>query len=418
MLMQQLKKIEPYYCYIANCKKTKKRHTLHTMSLFDSFLSLTPELVSKVCSFTDDNTIYNLSVSSKALSITINIAKELIPVLRASEPFYDNYPLFKREPQHQHTTSISDTQLHIQNDTLIEDTHTFQTSHESSSVIILTAESQQEHNDQLSHLITSIRIKGCVTGINLLFADNIILAQEFPTTCLSPDEQGYIEILNPFAPFLPLFCVTHFETLLHIKSKGLVTVKVKKCRLLIHYINMMQWNNQPCNLPILKTNTIFTSVARAVKGQTHGICIPIQHTMQDNTSMGLYINIKNVQGEHINKKHIRAFIITWTDHFQQSHTYTNQSQFILSTRTAHVSTITNTPYYNLTPSTQFKHGFYIPLSTLHHYVSQQLQPPQHMHLKVLLKNPITTSPFTIDITHFHKDTLAFYIKNEDLHNEI
>jgi hypothetical protein len=363
-----------------------------------------------MCSFTDDNTIYNLSISSKALSSVINSAKELIPILRASEPMYDDYPLFTREPQYK--TPSTDTELHIQKDTIIEDTHTFETSHESSSVIILTAESQQEHNDQISHLITSVRIKGGVTAIHMFFASNIILTREFPTTSLSPDKDGYIEILNPFAPFLPLFCVSHFETLLHIQSIGLVTVKVKKCRLPIPYIHMLQWNKQHCQLPVTKTNAVFTSTARAINGQTK-ICIPIQCTIPDNTSLGFHINIKNNQGEYINKKHIRAFVVSWTDPFQQG----NPQQFILSARSTHVSSITNTQHYNLNPSTQFKHGFYIPLNRLNRPISQ-FQQPQYIHLKLILQNPITTSPFNINITHLYNDVLMFNVYNQELHNEI
>lgn len=386
------------------------------MSLLDGFITLTPELISKICSFTDDNSIYNLSISSKALSTAMNTAKELIPILRASEAIYDNYPLFPKDPQHQPTVLISDTQLNIQNDTFIEDTHTFQTSQETSSVIVLTAESQQDNNDQLSHLITSIRIKGCLTAIHIFFASYIILTPEFPIPSLSPDDEGYIEVLNPFAPFLPLFCVSHFETLLHIQTKGLVKVKVKKCRLPIHYIYMLQWNKQLCYLPIIKTNAICTTMVRAINGQTK-ICIPIKDTIPDNKSLGFHINIKNAQGEHINKKHIRAFIITWADPFQQVHTDTNQQQFILSGRSIHVSAITNTIHYNLHPSIKFKHGFYIPLNTFLCSTSH-FQQPQHIHIKLILKNSLTTSPFNIDITHFYHDMLSFPVNNQELQNEI
>jgi hypothetical protein len=264
----------------------------------------------------------------------------------------------------------------------------------------------------VSHLITSIRIKGNVKTVHLTFSERIIHPQEYPTNSLIPDDDGYIEILNTFAPFLPLFCVHQFDTLLRLKTQGPITVKVKKCRLSLNYISFLQVNQFPLTLPIIRTHASFTAIARAIRGETQNIWFPTNHTLQDNKSLGLHIIIRNNEGEYINKKHIRGFVLTFADTLQ-----THNSPFILSARAMHVSSITKTPHFNLPQPTKLNHGYYIPLTMPTASHTSMYENNQHIHLKVLLKTQITTS-FTVQVMYFYQDAFTFYNRIPDFANEI
>jgi hypothetical protein len=342
------------------------------------------------------------------------MAKNDIYVQRQSEPLYDNYSLFKGGERCD-TTIQSDIHSFIDSDSVVEDIHSFNTSNDASSVLVLTEDSTQHENNQVSHLITSIRIKGNIKTVHLTFTEKVIHPQEFPTNSLIPDKDGYIEILNTFAPFLPLFCAHQFDTLMRLKTHGPITVKVKKCRLSLNYINNLQWNQLPLTLPIVRTHATFTTIARAIRGETQNICIPSNQTLHDKKSLGLHVMIKNNQGEFINMKHIRGFAVTFADT-----TFDNQSSittpFIFSARAMHVSTITNTSHFNLPSPSRLNHGYYIPLSTLE-TPKTTLYANYHIHLKVLLKTQIRTS-FTVQVMYFYQDTLKFYNRIPDFANDI
>jgi hypothetical protein len=347
------------------------------------------------------------------MSQITNIAKDYILVQRKSEPLYDNYSLFTGGTLP--PTNQSDIHLFTESDSVIEDVHNFRTITDASSVMVLTEESPNNENEQVSHLITSIRIKGIVKSVHLTFAEKIIHPQEFPTNSLIPDDDGYIEILNTFAPFLPLFCVHQFDTLLRLKTQGPITVKVKKCRLSFNYISFLQLNQFPLTLPIVRTHASFTAIARTTRGETQTICIPLNQAFQDNKSLGLHIAIMNKEGEYINKKYIRGFVLTFADAFalfSHQSSQTHNSPFILSARAMHVSSITKTSHFNLPQPTKLNHGYYIPLTMPTVYENNQ-----HIHLKVLLKTQITTS-FTLQVMYFYQDAFTFYNRIPDFANEI
>jgi hypothetical protein len=201
---------------------------------------------------------------------------------------------------------------------------------------------------------------------------------------------------------------------MRLKTNGPITVKVKKCRLSINYINYLQWNQLPLTLPVVRTHATFTTIARAMRGETQNICIPSNQTLQDHKSLGLHILIKNNQGDVINKKYIRGFVVTFA-----YPTFDNQpsTPLIFSARAMHVSTITKTSHFNLPSPTKLNHGYYIPLSTLETSNTTMYANNQHIHLKVLLKTQITTS-FTVQVIYFYEDTLSFYNRIPDVIAEI
>jgi hypothetical protein len=285
-------------------------------------------------------------------------------------------------------------------------------------VLVITEDSPHNDIDQVSHLITSIRLKGNIKSVHLTFAENIIHSQEFPTNSLVQDEDGYIEILNAFAPFLPLFCVHKFDTLMRLKTQGPITVKVKKCRLSQNYIQCLQWNQLPLPLPIVRTHATFTAIARAIKGVTQNICIPATQAVQNSKSLGLYIMVKNNQGDYINKKYIRGFVLMFADpSFCNESTIPRYEPFTFSARAMHVSSITQTSHFNLPPSTRLNHGYYIPLTMLDASQKDVHTSNQYIHLKVLLGTQTTTS-FTVQVIYFYQDTLNFYNRIPDFANEI
>ncbi len=367
---------------------------------------LQSELVGAICSFTDDYTIYNLSVASKDLSELINTARNDILIQRSKQEGYDNYPLFKKQSVHQQT----EPQIPILSDTYIEDVHSFETSHLASSVIVLIPESPVI--EQVSHLITSIRIRGDIRSLQLTFAGHTICPLEYSIGSSGIDNDGYTEILTSFVPFLPIFCAQHLDTLLSIKTQGRVSVKVKKCCVSPVYLNALRWTEQPCVVPITRFDSSKV-IANAVRGHTQYLCIPYSEGLGDEKRLGIHITIRNHNGENVHKKYIRAFSLTYSF---------DASPQILSARCTHVSEITKTPFYNLSTVPKHTTGFYIPLSLMNLEDSpfMFLSNPQSMrtlYIKFILKSPFTTS-FLVDIKHYYQSNLKFHALTDDAQYDV
>jgi hypothetical protein len=196
-----------------------------------------------------------------------------------------------------------------------------------------------------------------------------------------------------------VFCgQTPFDALLSIKTRGPISIKVKKCNLNPFYITNLQRNKLPCVMPLTKTHSSCTTISKCIKGQTHNICI-----YKEQSAIGLFILIKNIKGELINKKHIRTISIT---------RLRKETQYIMSARSLHAQTIAQTPNYNFAP-VKFKHGFYIPLTVLP--VTEEdimtssciYTKNEHMHVRVVLKQPIITS-LSIQMFQVYHDQSCFY----------
>jgi hypothetical protein len=371
--------------------------------LITLFQTITPELLGKICSFTDDNTIYNLLSSSRLLYNSLKDAKDYIHIYKANEPKYDKYPLFRScetIPQYlQHDTMAS---LNIQIHTKIEDIHNFETTHDAASVIVITPESLE--HAQISHLVTSIKVKGNIRALALNFAKYTLIPEDFPISALKAiDEEGYIEILHPFVPFLPLFCVDYFDTTLALRTKGPISIKVQKCRVSPYYINHLQTSSLPCIVPIMRTNIIRVNELKSINGQTDAILVSPNVTQQ--SSIGMSIFITNNQGQQMNIKNIRAFILEINDEPSQ----------IISARSTHISCIQQTPYYN--NNIKFKYGFYMPLPYLLPYNATT---HLNLKLKVVTSKPQTVCSMNVCVVYYFNDTpIEFDVRTqEEPHFEI
>jgi hypothetical protein len=221
---------------------------------------------------------------------------------------------------------------------------------------------------------------------------------------LSRDKEGFIEVLNPFAPFLPLFCAKHLDTLLQMKSQGRVSVRVKKCCVSPAYLSALKWYRQPCILPIIKMHET-SRIVRAFNGQTPYIEVLCHGTLNTDTTLGMYIIIKNNKGDHINRRHIRAFSILFTE-------MTEQEPVIISSRSTHVSVIGDSPYYNFPKS--LCNGFYIPLTQI--VRSNELHNiafgNNNIRIQIAIKHAFTTS-FFVDIKYLYRSKVNCYALMDD-----
>lgn len=361
------------------------------------FQTVTPELLGKICSFTDDNTIHNLSSSSRLLCNLLNNAKDYIQIYKENETMYDEYPLFNSwEATQQHLQL--EAPLQIQMHTRIEDIHNFETTHDAASVIILTPESLE--HAQTSHLITSIKVKGDIRTLALNLANDTLITEGFPISALNAiDDDGYIEVLKPFAPFLPLFCVGYFDASLVLRTKGPISIKVQKCRLSPYYINRLQTSSLQCIVPLMRANIVHVNQLKAVKGQTDAILV--SPSVKQPSTIGLSIFITNNQGQQVNIKDIRAFIIIVNKEPPQ----------IISARSTHTSCIQQTPFYNI--DIKFKYGFYIPLASLlpRNGTDNTIL---NLKLKVVTSKSQTVCLMNVCVVHYFIDTpLEFDVKTQE-----
>lgn len=300
-----------------------------------------PEVYAKICSFTDDLTIFNLSTSCKKFNELANMDKnnDFIVSLKDIEKTYDRYYFYDDElsEQKRGLPTSTNTELYILEHTKVEDIHRFSSNKEVASCLILTPES--ENAQSISHIITSISIKGDIKNIELEFSNRILISKHFPLEILEKNEDGSYEILKPFISYIPLFVADYFDTALRFTSKGSIEIKITKYRLSNYYMNLVSWlsaANRTCKIPLHKTEHI------VLKHILYTYNIPL--TITENV-IGISIRVKDMNN-------IRLFIIT-----------TQHNQYIISAKSVLCTTIANSKYYNL--NTKLKGVYYISFDGLH-----------------------------------------------------
>jgi hypothetical protein len=348
------------------------------------------DLIGKICSFMDDTTIYNLLQTNKEMKNIITKAKDNILQLREYEPKYDDYSSIvtsnKNSLKYEYNHEYDDIKLmnYIRTNE-VEDVHRFATRNETTSLIMLTPESNETH--ERSDIISSIKVKGDIRDLKLEFASQTIISKGFDAilklNILEKDEEGFIEIMQPFVRCLPLFVIQFFDAHIWLQTCGLIVLKVTKCSISPQYMINNSWLNVPCRIPITTAKWYYRLLHydKQVSNVINIKCI--------EKSIGIHIVIWNDNKLICNRNKVRLFQLD----------ISNKNQIMISARKLHTSKMCQSKIYNL--RTKLRWGYYIPLDAL------EIQPSDTIDLRVVFKQKMEHK-FNIDVIYWYEDIYRFY----------
>lgn len=220
---------------------------------------LPDHLIGKICSLTDDDTIFNIGCSSKLNSKTMGKSKDAIMFHRDNEPTYGLNALQNALPQF---------------NIVPYDIHNFDNSNIISSYIGENVENIQHkvhvsspdttkrfttyyfNTDLLSNdLMTSVKVKGNITKLSFEFATKRSFIDNMTDGFLSVlpvDEFGYKEILNDFLPYVYFKLFPFSEIILRIQHIGDIDINMT-------FVNFSRHHNEIiANLTYRRSNILFT----------------------------------------------------------------------------------------------------------------------------------------------------------------
>jgi hypothetical protein len=220
-------------------------------------------VLAKICSFTDDDTIYNLACSHRSIYTLINAAKNDVLFQRYNEKTYglnvlrEAIPEFSIVPYNVHNfENINVLKNYIgENISCIGNDYHFASQSKEKQFTTYYFGVEIGRND----LLTSVKIKGTIYRITFEFTLHTSCAVLDKMTdgfwnALPADEEGYKEVLSHFVPYIYFKMFPFTGLILKIQHIGHIDIKTTAVNFDNHHKRILE------DLTIRRNNTIFTHI--------------------------------------------------------------------------------------------------------------------------------------------------------------
>lgn len=310
-------------------------------------------LIGKICSFTDDNTIFNFACSSKSNSLIINENKKEIIFHRDNELTYElnvlkeyipdfspipyNIDYFEKlnvvSPYIEEHIGYIEQKVHISS----PDKEKRYTTYYFNADLLAT------------DVLTSVRVKGDICKLSFEFATTRSFIHNMTDSFLEilpVDKEGYIEILNHFLPYIYFKLFPFSEIILRIQH-------VRDIDINMTFKNFSNHHNEIiANLTFRRCNTVFT-YAVIPEMLYSNLCFDTskEHLLFEIyppsfISKGIVLIMKNINHNIIDKPQDIIKTIKLDLYNKQSPLVITHS-YLFNSRNVYCGHIKNSKFYNL-----------------------------------------------------------------------
>lgn len=216
-------------------------------------------LIGKICSLTDDDTIFNFGCSSKLNNEIVQNSKDSIKHQRDNEPTYElnvlkeYIPNFSPFPYNIHNFENLNVVSNYIGENIESIQHKLHVSSPDTEKRYIT---YYFNADLLANdLLTSVKVKGDIYKLSFQLATTRSYIDNMTDgfmKILPVDNQGYTEILNYFLPYIYFKLFPFSEIILKIQHCGDIDINMS-------FVNFSKHHNEIiANLTYRRYNTIFT----------------------------------------------------------------------------------------------------------------------------------------------------------------
>lgn len=231
------------------------------MSRIMGIQMLPSNILANILSMTDDNTIYSLAASCKAMH---TVLKEQQHEITWAKYHYSDYAFFADMPFNG---------IHSNETTLIPKIESIWTETHELSMYLFTLMLLHKVDGRDDYdIISSIKVRGDVNLITLTIGQHVNMSlnisEYLKNNILTEDTNGYIEVLKPFMEYIPTHCLNAMHAFMSLQSYGDdVTINITKAKL----------KDKPSKCP-LQYRTPFTFFSRRLEEVSNELVIPVSCT--------------------------------------------------------------------------------------------------------------------------------------------